>query len=118
MSMDQIARDLHTAMKRIAALEAERDEARTLVMEANNSLYGSQGYFHSLNGGAFDPHHLSRGIENLKRQTREQWQQGEVLRSENARLREALDEARDIISTISHGHDVFLDAADAILEPK
>ncbi len=41
-------------------------EARGLVMEANNSLYGSQGYFHSLNGGAYDKYHLSHGIEQLK----------------------------------------------------
>jgi hypothetical protein len=50
----------------LEALQAERDEARLLVTEANNSLYGSQGYFHSLNGGPFDKYHLARGIENLK----------------------------------------------------
>jgi hypothetical protein len=49
-----------------AECERERDEARQLVIEANNSLYGSHGYFHSLNGGPFDKHHLSRGIEKLK----------------------------------------------------
>lgn len=48
----------------------ERDEARTLVAEANNSLYGSQGYFHSTNGGPFDKYHLANGIENLKATSR------------------------------------------------
>ncbi len=48
------------------ALTAERDEARGLVTEANNSLYGSQGYFHSLNGGPYDKYHLASRIENLK----------------------------------------------------
>ena len=52
-------------------LRKERDEARRLVTEANNSLYGSQGYFHSLNGADFDPYHLARGIEDLKRRLRE-----------------------------------------------
>lgn len=50
-----------------SAVIAERDQARSLVAEANNSLYGSQGYFHSLNGGPFDKYHLARGIEELKR---------------------------------------------------
>ncbi|MBR0946699.1 hypothetical protein ABIF68_007827 [Bradyrhizobium japonicum] len=47
-------------------VERERNEARQMVIEANNSLYGSQGYFHSLDGGPFDRYHLSRGIEKLK----------------------------------------------------
>jgi hypothetical protein len=51
---------------RIQELEGALEQARQLVTEANNSLYGSQGYFHSLNGGPFDKHHLSRGIEDLK----------------------------------------------------
>jgi hypothetical protein len=51
-------------------LKRERDEARQLVIEANNSLYGSQGYFHSLNGGEFDKYHLARGIEDLKARLR------------------------------------------------
>jgi len=50
----------------LSRAEAEREEARLLVTEANNSLYGSQGYFHSLNGGPFDKCHLANGIENLK----------------------------------------------------
>lgn len=52
-------------------LMRERDEARALVVEANNSLYGSQGYFHSLNGGEFNKYHLAEGIEDLKTRLRE-----------------------------------------------
>lgn len=58
------------AADEIETLRSQRDEARQLVTEANNSLYGSQGYFHSLNGSAFDQYHLARGIENLKAATR------------------------------------------------
>lgn len=57
---------VHDAINAIKEIEKERDEARALVTEANNSLYGSQGYFHSLNGGAFDKYHLANGIEELK----------------------------------------------------
>lgn len=82
------------ALSRIAA---ERDEARLLVTEANNSLYGSQGYFHSLNGGPFDKYHLASGIEKAKAYGREQWRKAEAaererdeLKAEVKRLREAL----------------------------
>lgn len=54
------------AAKRIEELEAQLVQAKALVTEANNSLFGSQGYFHSLNGGPFDKHHLSSAIEDLK----------------------------------------------------
>jgi hypothetical protein len=55
----------------IERLRRERDEARTIVVEANNSLYGSQGYFHSTNGGPFDKYHLARPIEELKSRARD-----------------------------------------------
>src|SRR3546814_15094519 len=51
-------------------LHTERDEARGLVIEANNSLFGSQGYFHSSDGGAYDRYHLARAIEALKARSR------------------------------------------------
>src|SRR3546814_19238879 len=51
-------------------LHTERDEARGLVIEANNSLFGSQGYFHSSDGGAYDRYHLARAIEDLKARSR------------------------------------------------
>lgn len=57
------------------------DEARALVIEANNSLYGSQGYFHSLKGGQFDKYHLSRGIEELKERIHNLRAENELLKS-------------------------------------
>ena len=61
----------HEAAAEIERLRRERDEARTIVVEANNSLYGSQGYFHSTNGGPFDKYHLARPIEELKSRARD-----------------------------------------------
>jgi hypothetical protein len=54
--------------------------AKAVITEANNSLFGSQGYFLSLNGGPADKHHLSRPIEELKRSTRQNWQMAEALK--------------------------------------
>ena len=76
----------------IERLTRERDEARLLVTEANNSLYGSQGYFHSLNGGEFDKYHLASGIERAKSYGREQWRRAEAAEAKVAMLLEALDE--------------------------
>lgn len=64
---------LAEAAAAIERLVAERDEARALVAEANNSLYGSQGYFHSVDGGPFDKHHLSSAIEAMKARGNRQW---------------------------------------------
>lgn len=50
----------------VVRLTRERDEARQLAVEANNSLYGSQGYFHSFGDAPFDKYHLANGIERLK----------------------------------------------------
>jgi len=62
--------DMHNDIVQLRAklreVERERDEARGAVIEANNSLYGSQGYFLSLDGTAPNRHHLSEGIEALK----------------------------------------------------
>lgn len=73
---------------------AERDEARLLVTEANNSLYGSQGYFHSLNGGPFDKYHLATGIENLKASSRENWRKITAAEARISTLTEALAAVR------------------------
>lgn len=62
----------------IERLRRERDEARQLVTEANNSLFGSQAYFHSMNGGPFDRYHLSRGIEQIKDDARRHWQESQA----------------------------------------
>lgn len=57
------------AATEITRLRSERDEARALVIEANNSLFGSQGYFHSTNSGDFNRYHLASAIEALKADT-------------------------------------------------
>jgi hypothetical protein len=65
-----IATAHHSALRAEKAksegLEAERDSDREVIEWANNSLYGSLGYFVSLNGGERDKLHLARGIEDLK----------------------------------------------------
>lgn len=63
----------------LAESRAELEEARGMVIEANNSLYGSQGYFHSLDGGAYDRHHLARGIEDVKARLNVEWRRAERL---------------------------------------
>lgn len=73
----------------------ERDEARALVTEANNSLYGSQGYFHSLNGGPFDKYHLARGIENLKEDCGKRYVALQAAESALATARAELEAARE-----------------------
>ena len=85
--------------RQLAEARAERDEARLLVTEANNSLYGSQGYFHSLTGGAFDKYHLASGIEKLKDSSRKQYvAEAERVRlaADNEWLRGALTAIRDV----------------------
>lgn len=62
----QMIREGIEAAEALASLRRELEEAKALVAEANNSLYGSHGYFHSTNGGSFDKYHLSTAIEKLK----------------------------------------------------
>ena len=57
------ASDLKALIAEVAALRAESENARTVVAWANNSLFGSCGYFH---GEPFDGLHLARPIETLK----------------------------------------------------
>lgn len=54
----------------LRALAAENAKLKEVITEANNSLYGSQGFFLSLDGGEPDKHHLSRGIEKIKESAR------------------------------------------------
>ncbi len=63
-----VRRALETLLAENAALRAESENARTVVAWANNSLFGSCGYFH---GDPFDGLHLARPIEALKEQATE-----------------------------------------------
>lgn len=54
---------------------------RAVITEANNSLYGSQGFFMSLSGEKpAHKHHLAEGIEELKTRSSKNWQGREMLR--------------------------------------
>lgn len=98
--MIYLLRDVSTRIasdaKRIAELETERDEARLLVTEANNSLFGSQGYFHSLNSVPFDKHHLSRAIEDLKENARRAITAERELDTANANHRDMASRLKDM----------------------
>ena len=86
-------KELDDANARIEALEAALAEAQQLVTEANNSLYGSQGYFHSLNGGPFNKYHLAEGIETLKASSNRNYHRIEAL---EAALRHASSHLADL----------------------
>ena len=68
-----------------AALRAESESARTVVAWANNSLFGSCGYFH---GDPYDGLHLARPIEALKDRATEA----------ERKLAEAVGLLRDLVS--------------------
>ena len=56
-----------------AALSKADEQVRELervIANANNSLFGSHGFFLSLNGGPNDEHHLDRATEALKSRVR------------------------------------------------
>jgi hypothetical protein len=76
-ALEASSKTLETLSSELERVKGERDEARLLVAEANNSLYGSQGYFHSLNGGPFDKYHLATGIEKVKANARSEWRRAE-----------------------------------------
>lgn len=50
----------------MAVQPIETDIRERAIAWANNSLYGSLGFFLSANGGAPDEHHLDAAIEKLK----------------------------------------------------
>ena len=60
---DEAASRISALLAENAALRAESESARTVVAWANNSLFGSCGYFH---GDPYDGLHLARPIEALK----------------------------------------------------
>ena len=67
------------AVARAEKAEAERDEARKVIAWANNSLYGSHGFFLSLDGGPANEHHLDNGIEELKDIVRRKFSNGTAM---------------------------------------
>lgn len=80
MTFDFVTADPHTDV--IAKFNTRIPDdveraAREAIIEANNSLYGSQGFFLSSSGGEPDKYHLSRPIEDLKARANEQWRRAE-----------------------------------------
>ena len=73
LALEQELRD------RAEKAEAERDEARKVIAWANNSLYGSHGFFLSLDGGPANEHHLDNGIEELKDIVRRKFSNGTAM---------------------------------------
>ncbi|NBJ13301.1 hypothetical protein [Microvirga arsenatis] len=71
--------------ERVKELEAARDEARDIVALANNSVFGSWGYFTEASGKT-----LAEAIEDLKAYVRE----NATLRSENETLKREREEWR------------------------
>ena len=78
----EVQQDIRTAWTSIIAsrisqqdaelerLRREVEEARGAIAWANNSLFGSHGFFLSLDGGEPDEHHLDRAIEDMKARNR------------------------------------------------
>lgn len=100
--MDEAEKDA-----RIAQLEAELDEARAVVIDCNNSLFGSHGYFVSEQAAA---------IENLKRYGNEQWKLAQAsgarlalaARAESElreQVRRWLDRTQELLSTAVTAYD-------------
>lgn len=57
-------------------LKAENELLKSVIAWANNSLYGSHGFFLSLNGGEPNVHHLDEGIEEIKSLRRKDYRDG------------------------------------------
>ncbi|MCK9361761.1 hypothetical protein M0Q28_06095 [Patescibacteria group bacterium] len=91
----------------LSSLVRERDEARELVTEANNSLYGSQGYFHSLNGGPFDKYHLATGIEKLKSGANRQYHAFEAAEARATAAEAERDEEREALEELEAASDAL-----------
>ena len=78
VTMEDHARSLERINR---VVSKELDAAKRVITWANNSLYGSHGYFLSTNGGAPDEHHLDMPIEKLKSYGHEQYVRAEAIKA-------------------------------------
>lgn len=84
--LERAATALSTQAEEIARLTRERDEARAVVIDCNNSLFGSQGYFVSEQAAA---------IEGLKGAKNRQWQRAEAAEALAETLKGAIQNLLD-----------------------
>lgn len=84
------------AASHIERLEAERDEARQIVADCNNSLFGSQGYFTSASGKT-----AASAIEDLKSAYGEQWRRAQSAEANLSVARGALERSERLLSPMS-----------------
>ena len=68
--LDEAASRISQQDAELERLRREVEEARGAIAWANNSLFGSHGFFLSLDGGEPDEHHLDRAIEDMKARNR------------------------------------------------
>ncbi|MDX0897481.1 hypothetical protein GOD90_10810 [Sinorhizobium medicae] len=94
-------------------LRRELEEARRAIEWANNSLFGSHGFFLSVSGGEPDEHHLDRAIESLKEQKRKYY-------AELEEARKALEQIAGVMPEVSNERFRFfaLATADAAIRQR
>lgn len=89
-----LERSLHEARGKL-------DQAQRVIVEANNSLFGSQGFFLSVNGGPPNDDHLSRPIEGLKGLVHVMREAKEKAEQQLAEAQEALRGTEEMAEEIS-----------------
>ena len=81
----------------------ELEMMRKVIAWANNSLYGSHGFFLSLNGGEPNEHHLDSAIEELKMRANKATGELDALRRER-------DDAKQDAESWKHHWKMYRDA--------
>jgi hypothetical protein len=97
---DDIVRAIDTLTAERDAAREELERCKTVVTDANNSLYGSQGFFLGMNGG-FDPRHLSKPIEGLKKQCRDEYAAAKALTADRDRLAACVERVINLANDLS-----------------
>jgi len=73
----------------------ENEQLKRVISWANNSLFGSHGFFLSTKGGEPDEHILDTAIEVIKKQTRDDYAKSKIDGKRIAELEAALQEIAD-----------------------
>ncbi len=95
--LDKLSRGEHDdlsigeeAAAELTRLRERNAELEKVIAWANNSLFGSHGFFLSINDGPDNEHHLDEAIENLKSQGQNYFAHILSLEATVMELREAL----------------------------